>query len=646
MKPENLPWLSRRAAMGLAATFTMLPTLAVKAQYPADKPLRGLDVGPITWRNIRTDYGAVGNGVTSDFVAFRAFRSWALAQTGWVGLVIPPTSGHYITAGSYGAGVSNTPFFGIKKLVVSGYGASMDGLHGGALINKPEYRHKIRSVNAGSKTVELLDRGATRFLSAGSMVLLAGLDLQGGWGYPPNSHFNEWHRIASVKDGRVVFEKPIKYDYRDDWPSYFEGNAYELGGIGPAAICRTVPGWDCEHRLYGLRSTSKGQTYYFVRKAVLIDCRSDAQGFIIGASEDHQIINQQHTSSLMEVDKLTTKGLIADYGPPSSTIQIQSSSVDELRVRGGTRGITGTARHMYVEGGTRPHIWLGPTAYGISDYIEIKDAVVTTEIRGTPGMSVPLDAHLTYEGNGLLRYTNAAAAPPQWFVPGAVGIIRTAAPYFDHYVFRILQVRSENGKMKGPILIHTDIKGDRLPVVDGQTNSSLVRHNAPNLTVVNSTGCPTAEELSLVPPNSPYGIFRRRKLDGSVATTGMGYLLGRLVHLKINVVQPYTGAAPNLTLRLGQFGMWIVHADRKWSRPEVSVNLKIVGERIITPEGVTGAHAGEANLDLLTGGVWIAGALPVFIGNGSTQVNISGEAASIRPVVIVEALTDQEFSRS
>jgi hypothetical protein len=640
MSRDDIPLYSRRTALGLAATFTLLPTVAGRAQAPAAKPLRDLDVGPITWRNIRTDFGAVGNGTSSDFVAFRTFRFWALAQTGWVGLVIPPSSAHYVTAGDYGRGVRNAPFFGIKKLVVSGYGASMDGLHGGALRNSPDYRHKIRSVKAGSTTVELLQPSDFRFLSVSSMVLLAGFDLQGGWGYPPNNHFNEWHRIASVKGGRVTFEKPIRYDYRDDWPRFFEGNKNELGGIGPAAICRTIPEWDCEHRIYGLRSVSAGQTYYFVRKVTLVDVKSDEQGWIIGASEDHQIIAQDHVRSNMEVDKLTTKALIAEYGPPEKNILVQSSSVDEMHVRGGTRSINGTARHMLITGGSSRDIVLGPIAYGISDSIEIRDRVITNAIRGAPWLSVPV-GDFTF-ANGVLRYAGYKHAP-QWLVPGAVGVLRTVS-HLDHHVFRIPSVRSEDGRINGPILIETDMPGSTLPVVDGVANASLVRHNAPKLTVVNCTGCLDAEELSLVPPNSPFGIFRRRTYDGSVADAPGGYLLGRLVRLKVNVVRPYTGAAPNLTLKLSRFGMFLVKNDKTVIRSHFAVNLKMAGERVVTSEGVTGAQSGDVSLIDLTGGTWMPGVgFGAYIGNGSGAVDLSGEDKAARPIVVVEALTDQEF---
>ena len=643
MNQDDVPVYSRRAAMALAASCALLPVSVGRAQAPAAKALKDLDVGPITWRNIRTDFGAVGNGTSSDFVAFRSFRNWALAQKGWVGLVIPPSSGHYITGGPYGGRVSNTPFFGIKKLVVSGYGASMDGLHGIALMNNPEYRHKIRSVKAGSTTVELLDRASVRFLSVGSMVLLAGLDLQGGWGFPPNSHFNEWHRIKSISGWRITFEKPIKYDYMDDWPRYFEGNQHELGGIGPAAICRTVPEWDCEHRIYGLRSISTGQTYYFIRKAVLVDVKHDAHGWIIGASDDHQIIGQDHTASQMEVDKLTAKALIGEYEPANRAILVQSSSVDELHVRGGTRWINGTARHTLITGGSSNSIVLGPIAYGISEEITIRDRVIPGEIRGQPSLGVPIDA-FTFE-NGVLRYANYKQTP-QWFVPGAVGVIR--ARNMDHHIFRILRVRSENGRINGPILLETNISGSSLPALQGgPANTAILRHSAPNLTVERCTGGPAAEELSLVPPNSPFGIFTRRTYTGSPhSQVGVrtGYLCGRLVHLKINVIQPYTGnVASKYTLKLGQFGYGVVNADKTGKGTNFIINLRNAGERMITPDGVTGAKPGDANLEDLTGGVWLPGQLDIFLGNDSGPINISGEPDSVRPIVVVEALTEQKF---
>ena len=237
----------------------------------------------------------------------------------------------------------------------------------------------------------------------------------------------------------------------------------------------------------------------------------------------------------MEVDKLTTKALIGEYGPPERTSSFKAHPSTRCtfvvaRDRStAPRGIRSSpaARRATLSSARGP--------YGISDSIEIRDRVITNAIQGAPWLAVPA-GDFTF-ANGVLRYAGYKQAP-QWLVPGAVGVIRTVSPYLDHHVFRILSVRSEDGQVNGPILIETDMQGSTLPAVDGLANAGLVRHNAPKLTVVNCTGCIDAEELSMVPPNSPFGIFRRRTYDGSVAEAQGGYLLGRLVHLKVNVVRP------------------------------------------------------------------------------------------------------------
>lgn len=607
---------------------------------------RGVRSIPAAWKNIVTDYGATPGGsgtTTGDYTAFKAFHDFAMEQAGWVGLILPPTpNSYYGTSGSYTHG---RPFFGIPKLIVMGYGASMNNLHGTGVLQDSAKRSAIHTVAAGSDTVELIDAERADIYAVGNMVLLAGIDLQAGWGYPPNSHFNEWHRIAEIDGAFIRFEKPIKYSYNENWPRFFEGNQFELGGFGSATISLAHPGWDCEHRIYGVRHQVDpgGQTYYYVRKSRLFDVKQDQLGFIIGASEDMRLVNQQHTLSHMEVDKLSTRALIGEYGPASKNINVQSSSVDELIIRGGSRIIAGTARHTYIIGGNRPEIRLGPTSYGIADYIEIRDAVVTIDITSI-GMSVALDDDLTYEGDGVFRWTREDA--PQWLIPGAVGYIGTESPYFLHSFFRVIDTISETGEPFGPILIQTTLEGEELPAVEGYTNTGLVRHGAPNLTVINCSGCPAAEELSLLPPNSSFGTIKRRTYTTN-GNKSVGMIVGRLVHYKINVTQPYTGVASALNLKIGGTShMWLIDADGDPLQVfDARVNLKVAGERIITPEGVVGAQSGDNNLTALTGGVWMPSTSghSIFIGNNGAPVDITGENASVRPIVTVEILTDQEI---
>jgi hypothetical protein len=619
---------------------------------------RGIRNLPIAFtKNIVTDYGAVGDGVTSDYAAFKAFFDWGREQTGLIRLDLPPTpnGAYYKSAGAYGT-LSSGPFAGIRKLIVMGYGAAIDTLHGGALANSAVTagRSPIRSVSAGSSVVELIDIEDAAKYTVGRMALIAGLDLQQGWGYPPNPHFMEWKRIVSIDDEFITLSSPLKYDYKDDWPRFFEGNSFELGGFGPATICMAASDWDCAHAIYGLTSVKSGQTYYFYRKARLYDVKAPSEGFIIGASEDIRIVGQEHTLTNHEVDKLATKAFIGEYGPANKSIHIQSSSVDEMEVRGGTRSIVGTARHMLIHGGSSPEIRFGPVAYGISESIKVRDHIITTGFVGAPSMGKaigtdPETDNLVYQGDGVFRCVDPGVGSNYWFVPGAVGVIGTAAnPFFQHSPFRITRVRSEDGEVNGATIIETTLTGPDLPVIDGQVNGSLLRHAAPNLTVINCTGCQEAEELSLVAPNSPYGIFKSRTLNGLSAANEFGFLLGRLVHLKVNVTQPYTGSAGTLNLTIGgQFGCWLLHPDMTWSRPQNSrINLKVAGERVITPSGVTGTQTGDTNLSAFAvADVWMPNnfGFGVYIGNGSSPVNISGEDPSVYPSVTVEILTDQEI---
>lgn len=161
-----------------------------------------------------------------------------------------------------------------------------------------------------------------------------------------------------------------------------------------------------------------------------------------------------------------------------------------------------------------------------------------------------------------------------------------------------------------------------------------------------------AEELgkegkSPTPVYACAGLVLFATLIDGVTDPGLGQLLGRIVYIKINVERAYTGVLSNLTMTLGaQFGSWLIHPDWSQSRPNnARINLKAAGERIITPDGVTGTQTGDTNLTAFTGGSWIPinFGWAVFVGNNATAVNISGEDPSVRPLVTVEVLTDQEI---
>ena len=84
------------------------------------------------WQNIKTDWGAVGNGSVDDSAAFLNFQAWAQAQTTGVVLVIPP--GIYNL--TVGIGTGWDFFTGIKDLTIYGYGATLSNFGRGGIFSQ------------------------------------------------------------------------------------------------------------------------------------------------------------------------------------------------------------------------------------------------------------------------------------------------------------------------------------------------------------------------------------------------------------------------------------------------------------------------------------------------------------------------------
>jgi hypothetical protein len=125
-------------------------------------------------------------------------------------------------------------------------------------------------------------------------------------------------------------------------------------------------------------------------------------------------------------------------------------------------------------------------------------------------------------------------------------------------------------------------------------------------------------------------------LTGDFATVGRMTVWGTLVKLRVNVIRAYTGALATLNLNvLGQFGTGIVGVDgftlSKWNP---IINLKIAGERIITPGAFTGDQTGDSNLSI--GAVWFHNGFKPFLSG-----NIGADPEDKWPTVEIELIADQ-----
>jgi len=178
-------------------------------------------------------------------------------------------------------------------------------------------------------------------------------------------------------------------------------------------------------------------------------------------------------------------------------------------------------------------------------------------------------------------------------------------------------------------------KSFRAPV-DGNGNYWVSVHPCPDVTVRDCHGCADIVNLSRAPARRPLFEYARITLTGNFAAVEGMMVWGTVVKLRVNVIRAYTGALPTLNLNvLGQSGAGVVGANgfslSKWNPV---INLKIAGERVITPEAVTGDQTGDSELS--TERIWFYNGFQPFLSG-----DIGTESQDKWATVEIELITDQ-----
>jgi hypothetical protein len=163
----------------------------------------------------------------------------------------------------------------------------------------------INSANVGDSSVTLKTADSGGYLVPGCLVIIRGLDQQGGEGAPPNYFRFEYHRVVSVDpDGVTVnLDGFLKYSYDDTWP------ALGTNQSGPPVIGRI--GNDNDHATEYLRmegfeftpnsndGTDNSQAFFAAVRNVIVNCRG-LQVYALRARS--HFYSQCHFQSI-EVDK-------------------------------------------------------------------------------------------------------------------------------------------------------------------------------------------------------------------------------------------------------------------------------------------------------------------------------------------------------
>ena len=342
----------QQTAMGkivlpLLLAMTVIPWLqAIPARAQATSTPRQLV------KNIVTDFGAKCDGVADDAPAFAAFNTWALAQTLSIVLTIP--KGRSCTFKTYSAGSWFAK--GIKKLTVSGYGATLSDNNGAGiffLAAKAQYQDnahsaRLATVSAGASSVELTNAGTTcapncaALFAVGQYALITGYDLQGLWnapyGYPSNPHYFEYVQIVgkNPNTGVITFGSPLKNTYKSTWPNYNSGSGGEVDNGGPATLYALDPSWDMEVEYQGLTiARPTAQTYAAGRSVTYRDVTFTGVGCAIPTQNKlWQVINSTGPNCDIEADKLVESIVITNS--TINSIHFQSSSIDLFTASGST----------------------------------------------------------------------------------------------------------------------------------------------------------------------------------------------------------------------------------------------------------------------------------------------------------------------
>jgi hypothetical protein len=206
--------------------------------------------------------------------------------------------------------------------------------------------------------------------------------------------------------------------------------------------------------------------------------------------------------------------------------------------------------------------------------------------------------------------------------------------------FRVRDIR----RVSATIYYDTTLPGT-INVPTASTGSWKIRaHPSESCTVRGCSGSQDIMNLSAAFPGAPFGSYMLHRSQAVSGLMNPSEVWGTLVKFRINVSRAYTGVQATLLLRMGAVGLLTLSSANgatvtQW---DVKINVKIAGERIITPGLTTGTQTGDANMT--TGGLWIMnGFQPKLQDSGGSNLNISSENSNLWPIIELELITDQKL---
>lgn len=604
---------------------------------------------------------------TDDAPKFMAFNKWARENQGGkqVVLTIPKGANCWFGSSVWSANVSlaNAWAAGINNLVAEGAGATINSVGGSAfwLGGRGVCQAGIAAAKGCSARIETAQAGATRItltpsslaagyisrFPVGKWLMLGGLDTQGLWkapyGFPPNQTIFEWRQVigADTTTGAITLDRPLSNTYMSTWPNYNQGSNFEADNGGPATIWALDDSWNSTVEYRGLTINQEGQTYSPARHVTYRNVTfSGGHGGIPTQNETWSAINSNFANVNMETDKLI--GVMTLDGVTIGQIKFQSSSTDRLVMKNSTitKALDGTAKRAEITDSVMGSLKLGAYAYGVASGPVVCTRCAVTTFQPYGGF-LQNDFLPSYSMNdGVISFPNTASAgsgPAQrWVVPGTT-IFWSAPGYATIGSIQLQSVRQDATNT----YIQTNARGGFPPMGSPISYRTGVM---PQFTCDACSGDPILVATSIqagATPLAPLATYSRRNYAPNGPSKNLGNLvvIGKLLSLTINVTQAFSGSDPAILNPTGEFHNFTVKQS-DWSRFDwwPTINLKVAGERVITPAGVTcngvpGGCSGDLNMTVPEA-IWISNGMAP-----SLPSKLNGGGAL--PKFTITAKTDQ-----
>jgi hypothetical protein len=582
---------------------------------------------PVAGKNIVTDYGAVGDGVTNCTTAFTNFRTFARTQNpNLVLLYIPP--------GTYLIHDTANVFGGISNLIISGYGATITFPDSFRITDTAGFRQvanksaRLHTVSTGDTAATLITAGDAANFSVGRWCAIAALEWQGINGFPPNHHYIQYVQITGIAAGVISFFPAAIQSYLDTFPetSTYPTPPFVYDPGGPATLflmdgnlSAPATAWDTQIEVYGVTFTNTGgsggaQINGPGRRVEYIDCAFVACGPTPSQNILFRATRCTTDTVQIEVDKECERVEFIDCDLFALTVQ--SSSIQYLLIDGTT--VTdhnnGTARRQLIKGASDlVNVQVSPAGYGATEELIIESPAVIHTLTANNANRQTYGSFT--QSGGDLTYTGAVGTPLPWGVPGTLAALGTSTRV-SGYGSVISAVTAASREA----VLHTTFASP-LPTLPALWGSPSYVFQQPALAVsveVGVTGCPQVIGLT----GGTQGLPLFSSLDYTdtwMGTPPLFNIRGQLISLLVDVVTPYTGAQATANLHIGGAGNNQPIRDASGNAAVYGpiINTKVAGQRLITPTTVTGAQSGDT-LGAAPGLIWFidfGGFQPLTVGS-------------------------------